>query len=221
MKKIVTKLTTRILCGSMVAAFGVVGLVLASTSAMAESTYGYNSTGAGTVIATARVNVILNVPRLILLRVGADNTAVDTLTFNGAFSAIPGGITGAALTAAGTGNSLPSPWNGTAPAFGAPATQALTAFAWTNSSGGGQLALATAVNTALAGFSAASITVVPTAGVGTMPVHPGTTTNATIGTFTRNTVHSASWAYGVSAATLAAAAAGTYSQTTTYTATSL
>lgn len=198
------------------------GFALASGSAMAEATYGYNSTGAGTVIATARVNVIVNVPRLILLRVGADSTAVDTLTFNAAFSGIPGGITAAALTTAGTGNSLASPWSGAAPTFSAPATQALTASAWTNSSGGGQLGLASTVTTALAGISPTDITVVPTAGAGALPAHPGTTaSNANIGTFTRNTVHSASWAYGISAASLAAAAAGTYAQTTTYTATSL
>ena len=195
---------------------------LVGGNAMAESTYGYNAAGAGPVIATARVNIVVNVPRLILLRVGADSTTVDTLTFNAGFAGIPGGITASALTTAGTGNSLASPWSGAAPTFAAPATQALTAFAWTNSPNGGQLGLASVVTTALGSISPASITVAATAGAGTLPTHPATTAdNANIGTFTRNTVHSASWAYGISAATLAAAAAGTYAQTTTYTATSL
>lgn len=199
------------------------GLAIASGAALAESTYGYNSAGTGTVTASARVTVTVAVPKLILLRVGADNTTVDTLAFTAVLNpGIPGGITAAAVTAAGNGNGLASGWNGTAPAFGAPTAQSLTAYTWTNSTGGGQLGLSTAVNTALAGITPADITVTPTAVAGTMPTHPAnTTTNANFGTFARNTVHSATWAYSVSSATLAAAAAGAYSQTITYTATTL
>lgn len=200
----------------------IAGTSLLTSVASAESTYGYNSAGTGTVTATARVTVTVAVPKLILLRVGASGSTVDTLAFTGAVNGIPGGINAAAITTAGNGNSLASGWDGTAPTFTAPATQSLTAYAWTNSTGGGQLGLATVVNTALGGMSSSSITVAATAGSGALPAHPGTTAdNANFGTFTRNTVHTATWAYGVSAATLAAAAAGTYSQTTTYTATSL
>lgn len=199
------------------------GLAIASGAALAESTYGYNSAGTGTVTATARVNVTVSVPKLILLRVGADNTTVDTLAFTAVLNpGIPGGITAAAITTAGNGSNLPSGWSGAAPVFGAPTAQSLTAYTWTNSSGGGQLGLSTVVNTTLGGITPTDITVTATAGVGTMPTHPANTaTNANIGVFTRNTVHSATWAYGIAAATLAGAAAGTYSQTITYTATSL
>lgn len=199
------------------------GLAIASGAALAESTYGYNSTATAQVSATARVNVTVAVPRLILLRVGADSTTIDTLAFTAVLNpGIPGGITAAAVATAGNGSSLASAWNGTAPAFGAPAAQSLTAYTWTNSSGGGQLGLSTNVNTPLGGITPADISVTATAVAGTLPTHPATTTsNANFGTFARNAVHSATWAYSVTSATLAAAAAGTYSQTITYTATTL
>lgn len=198
------------------------GLVLASGFAQAESTYGYNATGAGPVVATARVTVNVTVPRMILLRVGTSGATVDALNFAASLG-IPGGLTAAAVTLAGTGDSLASGWDGaTAPTFTAPTAQSLVASAWTNSTGGGQLGLATVVNTALAGLSPASITVTPTAGAGALPAHPANTaTNANFGTFARNVVHSASWAYSVSAVALGAADPGSYSQETTYTATSL
>lgn len=192
---------------------------MCACAASAESTYGYNGAGTGTVSATGRVTVTVAVPKLLLLRVGTSGATVDTLAFTGAFNGIPGGVAAAALA---NGSNLASGWDGTAPVFTAPTAQTLTAYAWTNSSGGGQLGLSTTVNTAVGGLSAASVAVTATAVAGTLPAHPATTTtNANFGTFTRNVLHSATWAYSVSAATLAAAAGGTYSQTTTYTATSL
>ena len=119
-------------------------------------------------------------------------------------------------------NNQAANWDGNAPTFAAPTGQTLRAYVWTNSNGGGSLALASTVNTALGGLSPADITVTPVSVSGTLPVHPGNTATASFPTnFTRNTLHSADWTYGVSGTTLAGAAAGSYSQTTLYTATAL
>jgi hypothetical protein len=84
-------------------------LSLLGTNALAESTYGYNAAGTGVVIAKARLNLVINVPKLILLRVGSSGATVDTLTWNS-------GLTWA--TAPGTltnGNNQATNWDGTAP----------------------------------------------------------------------------------------------------------
>lgn len=195
-------------------------LAMGSGLALAESTYGYSAAGTGTVIATAKVTVTVTVPKLILLRVGLDNTGLDTLAFTAALNpGIPGGIAAAALV---DGDSRPSAWNGSAPAFGTPTTQNLVAYVWTNSSGGGQLKLDTVVNTAVAGITPASITVSTTTPTNAGITHPATTATGNFAaTFPRNTASTATWGYSISPASLAAAAAGAYSQTTTYTATSL
>ena len=84
-------------------------LSLLGTNALAESTYGYNAAGTGVVTANARLNLVINVPKLILLRVGSSGATVDTLTWNS-------GLTWA--TAPGTltnGNNQPTDWDGAAP----------------------------------------------------------------------------------------------------------
>lgn len=196
-------------------------MLLASPGLQADSEYGYSATGSAGVTATARVNINVTVPTLILLRVGPATT-VSTINFTATPSATdaPTGATLAALT--GDTNNAAANWNGAAPTFTAPTGQMVSAFTWTNSASGGQLGLATAVNTPLTGITPAAITVAVAAGAGTMPVHPATTTtNANFGTFARNTLHSADWTYSVDPAALAAASAGTYEQVTTYTATAL
>ena len=50
-------------------------LSLLGTNALAESTYGYSPSGTGTITASARLNLVINVPNLILLRVSGDSTA--------------------------------------------------------------------------------------------------------------------------------------------------
>ena len=57
-------------------------LALAGQAAHAEAAYGYQSTGTGAVSAAAKVNIKINVPKLILLRVGDDNTTVNTVSFD-------------------------------------------------------------------------------------------------------------------------------------------
>ena len=186
---------------------------LTTSAAMAD---GYSAAGTGTVTATAKVTINVNVPKLILLRVGADNATVDTLTFAPTVS-IPG-----APTTPADGNNVNAPWTGAAPIFTAPTAQTLTAFAWTNSSGGGQLGLASVETAGATSLTAANILVTPTVVTGALPAHPAsTTTNANFGTFTRNTVHSSTWAYTVDGTALTASTPGAYTQTTTYTATSL
>lgn len=194
------------------------GAVLTSGAALAESTYGYNAAGTTDVLATAKVKIVVAVPKLLILRVGQSGIGFDTLTFNATLATgIPGGIAAASLV---EGDSQASGWSGAAPTFATPTAQNLTAYAWTNSSGGGQLKLTTVEDVAMAGITASSITV--SGGTGGM-AHPATTASANFAAaFPRNTANTATWAYSVDPAALAAAVPGaSYEQTTTYTATSL
>lgn len=205
----------------LLATAGATALLLASPGLKAESTYGYSAAGAAGVTATARVNINVTVPTLILLRVGAA-TGESTLNFSATpnATAAPTSATLAALT--GDTSNAAANWDGTAPTFSAPTGQTVRAYAWTNSAGGGQLGLASVVNTALTGIDPAAITVDATGVNGAMPAHPANTaTNANFGTFTRNTLHAADWTYSVDATALNAASAGTYEQVTTYTASAL
>src|SRR5690606_37144781 len=126
-----------------------------------ESTYGYSAAGAGTVSATARVNVQVTVPKLIMLRVGSDSTTVDTVA-----------ITLAPSTPAAPvdGNSQAFAWDGTAPTFTASAPAGLNAYAWSNTDATLTGSVTTTPGTT--GLTAASITVAST---GTL-AHPGTDT---------------------------------------------
>lgn len=179
--------------------------------ASAESTYGYDSTGTGPVEATAKAKVTVKVPLLILLRVGTAGSTVDELTF----TAAPTGMTT-------DGNSNAISWDGTAPAFSATAapSDTLAAYGWTNSPGGGSLtcAAADAKFTAADGLTPADITVT---NAGTL-AHPGATTACGSTTaMAKNTLLSSSWTYAVKPAALQTAAAGTHTETITYTAVTL
>ncbi len=194
-------------------------MLLVSPTLQAESTYGYNAAGAAGATATARVNINVTVPTLILLRVGSNAGTVDTVTL--AVQPTPG-IPGGVASPLAAGNSQASGWDGTAPIMAATATPAtLTAFAWTNSAGGGNVTGAvTTAFPAASGLTAADI-LVTNGGTGTL-AHPGANTGTfTPTTFARNTVVSSTWAYSLSAAGLANAAAGSHTQVVTYTATAL
>lgn len=184
-------------------------LMFASVGSHADSTYGYNAAGTGPVSATAHVDIVVNIPLLVLLRVGSAGAAIDELTF----TAAPTGITV-------DGNSNAYSWDGTAPVFvaTAPANAALTSYGWTNATGGASLAC-TQTNNFPTGFTASDITV---ASAGSL-VHPGANAACAgpASTFPRNAVATSTWTYGVNAAALATAAAGSYSQNITYTATTL
>jgi hypothetical protein len=194
-------------------------VMLSIGSATAESTFGYNAAGTGTVTATAKAQVTVNVPKLILLRVGAAGTTVDNLIFNAApnISSAPGSTMGA------DGNSKEATWDGAAPTFADPTSQTLLASGWTNALGGANLTCATVANTmftAAEGLTSANVTVASSAG-GTL-AHPGGTTGCGGTTvMPKNTLLSSTWTYSVLGTALASAAAGKHVQTTTYTATTL
>jgi hypothetical protein len=189
-------------------AIALAGLALVATSAQAESTSGYDAAGATTVTATARVNLSVTVPKLILLRVGAAGTAQTNL----AWTAVPTIPAGAAAPLAG--NSQNATWDGTAPVFGTFTNPgAVNVFAWTNAASGGTLTCATTSLTA--GLVAADFAVASTG-----LAHPGTTAAcATPTLFARNVLQTGNWTYTMTAATLNGLAAGAYTGLITYTAT--
>ena len=189
-------------------------LSLLGTNALAESTYGYNAAGTGVVTANARLNLVINVPKLILLRVGSSGATVDTLTWNS-------GLTWA--TAPGTltnGNNQPTDWDGAAPTA-ATNPAAVSAFAWTNSSGGGSLAYA-ATAFGAGGPALGDITVTSATGLGLAHPAPAelATSSAGATAFARNTLATGSWSFALGG-TPAAWTAGQYTSTVTYIATSL
>lgn len=195
---------------------------LAIGTAQAESQYGYSAAADAQVSAQANVDIQLTVPRLILLRVGSSGDTVDTVSFQAALdTGIPGGVDVASIA---DGTNQATGWNGTAPAFVPNATGAtLRAFAWTNSNGGGSL-----TGTSTGGFigngapSASAITVSSAVVTGAGLAHPGANVETfTPVTFARNTLLASDWTYAIDGAALAGISAGTYTQTVTYTATTL
>lgn len=190
-------------------AVAALGLALVSSPALAESTYGYASSGAGTVTATAKVNLSVAVPKLILLRVGSTNTTVDTLSWQ-VTPSIPG-----VPTTPVNGVNTAVDWSGAAPTFGLASTTAtIVASAWTNATTG-------TINCAIGAWSAtggpANTDFTVAAGAGTLP-HPGATLGACASTsFTSGSVRSSTWTYTLGGTPLSWAA-GTYTNTVTYTA---
>ena len=188
-------------------------LSLLGTNALAESTYGYNAAGTG-VAANARLNLVINVPKLILLRVGSSGATVDTLTWNS-------GITWVTAPATLTdGDNQATNWDGTAPGTGTTANPAaISAFAWTNSSGGGSLAYA-ATAFGAGGPTLGDITVTSAPGLAHPAPSPLAATSTGATAFARNTLATGIWSFALGG-TPAAWTAGQYTSTVTYTATSL
>ena len=188
-------------------------LSLLGTNALAESTYGYNAAGTG-VAANARLNLVINVPKLILLRVGSSGATVDTLTWNS-------GITWVTAPATLTdGDNQATNWDGTAPGTGTTANPAaISAFAWTNSLGGGSLAYA-ATAFGAGGPTLGDIAVTSASGL----VHPDPSPLALASTgataFARNTLATGRWSFALGG-TPDTWTAGQYTSQITYTATSL
>ncbi len=189
-------------------------LSLLGTNALAESTYGYAAAGTGVVTTNARLNLVINVPKLILLRVGSSGGTGDTLTWNSGINWVTAPAT---LT---NGVNQPTNWDGTAPTVATTTNPAaVSAFAWTNSLGGGSLAYA-ATPFRAGGPALGDITVTSAAGL----AHPAPAVLATASTgataFARNTLATGSWSFALGG-TPAAWTAGQYTYTVTYTATSL
>lgn len=195
----------------------VVGSVLLVGKAFADSTFGYSSAGTGNVSATAQAKVTVNVPKLILLRVGTAGATIDTLTFSASptINSLPGATLGT------SGSSKAATWDGAVPLFADTAGQDLNALVWTNSAGGGELTCATTADTQFTsafGLTSANVAVSSSGTLG----HPGTSTacGSTV-SVAKNTLLGGTWTYSISGSALANAAAGTHTQTTTYTATTL
>ncbi len=204
------------------------GLALISSGAIAEQTIGVQPS-ATAAVATARVNVRVTVPKVVILRVGAADATVSDVNFTvGVGTGVPVGV-GNSQAYAGA----------IAPAGGAvtvattnPTTTAglLNVAAWTNGTGAtlacslGALGGATAF---AAGATAAGvpgttdILVASVAGAGNLQ-HPGTNLTACNGTTTTPiallTALGGSFTYSTAFAANAVAA-GVYGNVVTYTAT--
>ena len=190
-------------------------LSLLGTNALAESTYGYSPSGTGTITARAQLNLVINVPKLILLRVGGDGTAITDLIWNAGptWSGAPG-----TLPVSDVSNQATT-WDGTAPTVTITNPADVTASAWTNSSGGGSLAYA-ATAFGAGGPALGDITVTSASGL----VHPApsplaaASTGATV--FAKNILATGSWSFALGG-TPVTWTAGQYTSQITYTATSL
>lgn len=194
------------------------GLAFVGGAAVAESQYGHSATGAGQVSASADLNVVVNVPKLILLRVGTSGGTADTATVNGAFAGIPGGVAGP--LAAGTNS---SGWNDTVPVLNDASSSAVTVRAWTNSSGGGALAASIVTPFVEAGLDAMVTVANSAAATGGALAHPwpNLETAATTTAFAKNAVVGSDWTFSITGTDLATLPAGTHTQLMRYTATSL
>ena len=198
-------------------AMAVAGLLVAAGGAMAESQYGHSSTGAGQVSANATLTVTVNVPKLVLLRVGASGTTQSVATLQGAFGQIPGGVT-APLN---DGSTQPSGWDGTAPVITSAATSTVRAYAWTNSAGGGALTASTPGDTL-----GAAVTVTSGNALNGGLNHPGANLSAGVLSaasvpFAKGAVRASDWTFSISGAAMTTMDAGSVSQTLVYTATTL
>ena len=189
-------------------------LAAASGVAVAESSYGYQSSGTGAVQATARVNLAVTVPKLILLRVGSATGTGDTITWTGAASwnTNPSPVT--------DGNNQAADWDGAQPSINlTSSTNALAVYAWQNS---GSNATLTFTSTAFAPTGGPLLSNVAVGASGlNPPSHPGGTLDAaTSVNLITNTLYSGTWTYtlGGSAYTWAA---GSYNGAVTYTASAL
>ncbi|RDI21260.1 hypothetical protein [Pseudacidovorax intermedius] len=194
--------------GALALAVGLLSVVCFGTPARAESTYGYASSGSGTLTATGRVNLSVTVPKLILLRVGAANATQSSLTWAPTFSIQNG------PTSPNNGNNTAINWNAAAPTLAVGSQpSALTVAAWTNA-GVGTLSCAVGAWSAAGGPPNSSFAV---SGSGTL-AHPGGDLGAcSSSTIASNVLASGSWTYTLNG-TPTSWTAGAYSATVTYTA---
>ena len=191
--------------------------ILVGGAARAESTYGYSSTGAAPALtATAKLNVTVTVPKLILLRVGADNTALSTAAMT---ATLLGGIPGG-LGVLANGSNLASAWSGAAPAWNNATSNVIRAYAWTNASGGGSVT--PAVTTDFTDLNLKTkIAIASTLVSGLGLTHPATMNLTTAIPFAKNAVASSDWVFSITGADLGTTDAGALSAQMTYTATTL
>ncbi|WP_298608963.1 hypothetical protein [uncultured Thiothrix sp.] len=206
------KITTNKILAALIAS----GLLGVAGNTIADSSYGYSSSGvaASSISAKASVKVNVTVPELILLRVGTGNV-VDNVNI----TATPtvGGITGTLTNGNDVGVGGTTNWDGTAPNFGTSATStAVNVYTWTNADNA-KLTCAVSADT----LNTINLTKAKIKVASTTLAHPGTSTacGASDSTnITRNTLMTGTWTYSIDAADVLAAYAGTASETVTYTA---
>jgi hypothetical protein len=198
-----------------------------SGAAMAEQTIGVQPV-ATVATARARVEVSVIVPKIVILRVGAADATISTVTFTVGASPAVAGAPGNNL--AYTGGTIP-PTFATTVATTNPVTAAgvLAVGAWTNAAAGATLSCSLGALAGATAFAAGA-----TAGgvpgttditvVGTTPAHPGANLTACNGVTTTPiaalTTLTGTFTYAT-AFTASAIASGTYGNTVTYTATTL
>jgi hypothetical protein len=198
-------------------------------AAMAEQTIGIQTVAATPAIATARVQVSVVVPKIVILRVGDANATIATVAFTVAPNGAP----------AGPGNSLAytgaiPPVFTTTVATTNPTgtTGVLVADAWTNATNGASLtcALSAHPTVGLTAFAIGATTAAGVPGTDTITVsgsvlgHPGANLTGCTGTpatapIAKLSTLTGTYTYGFTGA--ATTAAGSYGNTVTYTATTL
>lgn len=195
----------------MVRRCAVLATGLLAGAASAESTYG---TGNGAnVRATARLALSVEVPKLIVLRVGAAGAGQTTVTWN-----VNASIPGPPAVAPVTGNNQAFNWGATTPTFATAVAgaNAVQVRAYTNALGATLSCTAPTWNTA-GGPPNANFTVTST---GAALTHPGANLGACGSrTIARGAVRASTWTYNLSNAGAVGWRAGTYTATVTYTAT--
>lgn len=193
-------------------------LALACTGqALAESQYGFLSSGAATtqITATAKVNLSVVIPKLILLKVGSSNTQVDTVSWATALT-IPGTTT---TTPTATANNQQVPWDGGVPTVTTtPTGNVLNVAAWTNA-GSATINCSVGAWSATGGPANSLFEVSSSAGTTSLP-HPGADLGSCASTsFGSNTLLGGTWTYKLTSTAGNLWKAGTYTNTVTYTAT--
>lgn len=190
-------------------------LALVSGVSMAESQYGYASSGTGSVTAQATVKLAVTVPKLILLKVGTSDSGTgtpvqDTITWTTAFS-IP-----AVPTTPTNGSNTGVNWDGTAPTVTATtAGGSISVAAWTNGAGATINCAAPTWTPATGGPVNGDFGVTAT---GSLP-HPGTNLGSCASTaIPVNSLATGTWAYALTG-TPANWKAGSYTASVLYTAT--
>lgn len=196
----------KITTNKFLAAMAVGSLLAIATNSSADSQYGYNGAAKG-VSAQAKVMIQVNVPELVILRVG-DTKAIDVLKLNAqaTVKSDPGLIKDDA-------NNVAAAWDGAVPGFAAE-SQKLAAYVWTNAKG---VVLRCESDDKLSAINLGSSKV--NVEVDGDLKHPGTTTACGEKIdIPPNKLQTATWVYSISSDDLANAYAGTATQTTVYTA---
>ena len=207
-------------------------LALTGTAALAEQTIGVQTVAATPAVATAKVNVRVIVPKIVILRVGVADGTISDVDFTVGLSPAVTGAPGNSL--AYTGGIPPTLASTVATTNPTTTAGALTVGAWTNGASGATLTCALSALTGATAFAngataggvpgTTDITVTSVAGAANLQ-HPGTTLTACAALSAANTAIprltplGGTFTYALAATNLASMATGTYGNVVTYTAT--